>query len=122
MDKTSMKPAARSFGFGNALLLVSALAGLIFGSAACADPEGTTPTCVQDVGDGTHEKVDNGCNPFPVCLKPAMNGELQIVNAEECCKGLSNDYEHQVCLAGYGEADFPNAGTSSSSSSSSGKP
>jgi hypothetical protein len=121
MDKTSMKPAARSFGFGNVLLLVGALAGLIFGSAACADPEGTTPTCVQDVDEGTHANVDNGCNPFALCVKPDMNGTLQIVNAEQCCKSLTNPTEHQICLAGYGVGDFPNAEMSSSSSSS-GKP
>ena len=114
-----MKPAARSFGFGKALLLVGALAGLLIGSAACADAEGTTPDCTQDVGDGTHQNAENGCNPFAVCIK----GD-QIVNAEECCKEFTNDYEHKVCLYGYGAGPAPTNGSSSSSTStsSSGKP
>jgi hypothetical protein len=105
MDKTSMKPAARSFGFGKALLLVGALAGLLFGSAACADPEGTTPDCTQDVGDGTHEVKSDGCNQFAVCVR----GD-QIVNAEECCKGLTNPYEHDACLYGFGAGPPPKSG------------
>ncbi len=112
-----MKPAARSFSFGKALLLVGALFGLLIGSAACADPEGTTPECTQDVGDGTHQNVENGCNPFAVCV---VGG--QVVNAQECCKDIANDYEQKVCLYGYGAGPAPGTGSSSSSSSSSGKP
>jgi hypothetical protein len=114
MDKTSMKPTARSFGFGKALLLVGSLAGLIIGSAACADAEGTTPDCTQDVGDGTHDRdVEKGCNPFAVCVKGG-----QVVKAEECCKDIKNDYEQQVCLYGYGAGPAPGTESSSSSSSS----
>lgn len=104
-DKTSMKPAALSIGFGKALLLVGAMAGLLFGAAACgASEEGTTPDCVQDVGDGTHEIKSDGCNQFAVCIR----GD-KVVNAEECCKGLTNTYEHDVCLYGYGAGPFPSA-------------
>lgn len=105
-----MKPAARSFGFGKALVLFSASVSLLFGVVACADPEGATPTCLQDVGDKSHKNIENGCNPFAVCLDSKGNQ----VNAEECCKNLTNDYEHQVCLAGYGAAEFPATGTGGS--------
>ena len=98
-----MKPAF-SLGFGKALLVVGALAGLIFGAVACADPEGTTPECVQDVGDGTHEIKQDGCNQFAVCVK----GD-KVVNAEECCMQFTNDYEHKMCLYGYGAGPAPNA-------------
>lgn len=99
-----MKPPALSFGFGKTLLLVGAFAGLMFGAVACADAEGTTPTCVQDVKEGAHDIIDDGCNQFAKCIKGG-----KIVNAEECCKDLTNDYEHQVCLYGYGAAEFPKA-------------
>jgi hypothetical protein len=110
MDKTSMKPAAFSFGFGKAMLLASVLAGLIFGAVACADPEGTTPECNQDVGLGKHDRtVDNPCNPFAVCAKAPSD-------PAQCCVDAKNDpltgYDLQVCLAGYGAADFPSATTS----------
>jgi hypothetical protein len=106
MDKTSMKPAARSFGFGKALLLIGTLAGLLFGSAACASAEGTTPDCTQDVSEGKHDpSVANGCNPFAVCV---VGGK--VVNAEECCKGFTNPYEHAVCLYGYGAGPAPDNG------------
>ena len=108
MDKTSMKPAARSFGFGKALLLVGALTSLLFGSAACADPEGTTPDCTQDVGDGTHDPSGaKGCNPFAVCV---VGGNVDTT-AEACCKSLTNDYEHAVCLYGYGAGPAPSNGS-----------
>ena len=98
-----MKSPAFSFGFRHALLLIGALTGLMFGTVACADPEGTTPECTQDVGNGTHEVKDDGCNPFAVCL----GSDGKKVPAAQCCKGLTNEYEKQVCLYGYGGADFP---------------
>jgi hypothetical protein len=104
MDKTSMKPAF-SLGFGKVLLLAGTLAGLIFGAVACADPEGTTPECIQDVKQGSHDITKEGCNQFAVCVV----GD-KVVNAEECCKQFSNDYEKQLCLYGYGEVPAPNAG------------
>ncbi len=97
-----MKLPALSFGFGKALLLIGACTGMLFGVVACADAEGTTPTCEQDVGDGTHDVKDNGCNPFAVCVQGG-----KIVNAEECCKGLTNDYERAACLYGYGAGPAP---------------
>ncbi|HRI66603.1 MAG TPA: hypothetical protein PK156_20280 [Polyangium sp.] len=99
-----MKSSARSFGFRQAWLLIGTLTGLMFGIVACADPEGTTPDCVQDVGDGTHQITADGCNQFAVCIK-----NEKVVNAEECCKSLTNDYEHAVCLYGYGAGEFPKA-------------
>lgn len=122
MDKTSMKPAARSFGFGKALLLVGTLSGLIFGAVACADAEGTTPECTQDVGDGTHDRnAANGCNPYAKCFFINDKNKLEEdKTADMCCKGLSKETgEYSLCVAGYGAAEFPNAGTSSSSGSSS---
>lgn len=98
-----MKPAL-SLAFGKALLLAGSLVGLIFGAVACADPEGTTPECVQDVGNGTHEIKTDGCNQFAKCIV----GD-QVVNAEQCCKQFTNDYEHAMCLYGYGEGPAPNA-------------
>lgn len=101
-DETSMKPAALSFGLGKALLLVGALTGLLFGSAACGGNDGTTPDCEDDVGDGTHAINPKGCNQFAVCI---VGGK--VVNAEQCCKSLTNDYEHAACLYGYGAGPAP---------------
>lgn len=98
-----MKPAF-SLAFGKALLFAGTLAGLIFGAVACADAEGTTPECTQDVGDGTHEIKADGCNQFAVCVV----GD-KVVNAEECCKQFTNEYEHDMCLYGYGAGPAPNA-------------
>lgn len=97
-----MKLPALSFGFGKALLLVGACTGMLFGVVACADAEGTTPTCEQDVGDGTHEVKDNGCNPFAVCVQGG-----KIVDAMECCKGAPEGYERDACLYGYGAGPAP---------------
>lgn len=107
-----MKSSALSFGFGRALLLIGAMTGLMFGTVVCADPEGTTPECIQDLnvvdaGDAglqlVHDyELDNGCNPFAVCIRGG-----KAVNAEECCKNLTNKYEHDVCLYGYGAGPFP---------------
>lgn len=103
-----MKPAALSFGFGKALLLVSAFALLLCGAEACADPEGTTPDCVQDVDGKKHDAVDNGCNPFALCIKGG-----QVVNPTQCCEGLTS-FELEACLYGYGAGPAPTGGTSSS--------
>jgi hypothetical protein len=108
MDKTSMKPAF-SLAFGKALLFAGSLAGLIFGAVACADAEGTTPECIQNVKQGSHDVIDEGCTQFAVCLKPDANGKLQRVDAEECCKQLTNEYEHDMCLYGHGAGPAPNA-------------
>ena len=110
-----MKPAARSFGFGKALLLVGALAGLLIGSAACADAEGTTPDCTQDVGDGTHDVKADGCNPFAQC-------SIAPNDPAKCCVDQAGKpfvgYELAVCLYGFGAGPAPTNGTSSSSSTS----
>jgi hypothetical protein len=118
MDKTSMKSAALSFGF-KSLLLVGAVALLLGGAEACVtDPEGTTPDCVQDVDEGSHQVIDNGCNQFAVCDKG---------NAAACCTDAKGDplagEDLKACLYGYGAGPAPGGGggSSSSSSSSSGK-
>ncbi len=89
-----MKTAASSNGFGKAFLLVGALALLLCG--ACADTEGTTPKCVQNVDKNGITDVAEGCNKFAVCEKGPPSA---------CCEGITNDLELKACLYGYGDVD-----------------
>jgi hypothetical protein len=86
-----------------ALLAGALLAALLAAPSGCSE-EGETPTCVQDIDKNGHQDVQNGCNPFGLCV---INN--QVRPAEECCKGLS-DGELQACLYGYGAAPAPASG------------
>ena len=61
--------------------------------ASCNGPDGTTPSCTEDVSaNGIDPNVTNGCSPFPKCDKgdPAM-----------CCAGfMGSDFDQ--CMYGYG--------------------
>ena len=85
--------------------LVAALfASLVCVLAACgSDGDGTTPTCQQDVTADGHQEIDNGCNPFALCV---VNG--QVANPDDCCKdqGEKNSYEYKACMYGYGVGDL----------------
>lgn len=97
-----MKSAARSF-VGKALLPVGAFVLLLCGAEACAGPEGTTPTCVQDVSADEHENLENGCNKFAVCAADPDNPET-------CCEDIKELYAHDMCLYGYGVNVFSGGG------------
>jgi hypothetical protein len=79
------------------LLCGALLAALLASPSGCAE-EGVTPKCQQDVDENGHiDNVDNGCNPFGLCV---INGQARP--AAECCKGLP-ECELKICLYGYGE-------------------
>jgi hypothetical protein len=95
--KRPQTPPRRIAPFAVALALGSLLATVI----ACSDPDGTTPTCVQDVGEGGIMPVDGGCTQFAVCLDDAGNAQ----NPKVCCPADAGD--QAACLYGYGAGPPP---------------
>ena len=81
-----------------ASIIFAAIAAL----AACNGPDGTTPSCNQDVtAKGIDPNATDGCNPFPKCEKgdPAM-----------CCAGLMGSYFDE-CMYGYGVGHLTSTAT-----------
>lgn len=89
------------------LLLASATLATLAGFAACAGPDGTTPTCTNDVSaKGIDPTVTDGCNPFPPCDK----GDPSL-----CCAGLMGT-DKDDCLYAYGVKTLTSATTGSGGS------
>jgi hypothetical protein len=104
------KPAARRriAPFAAALALGSLVATVI----ACADPDGTTPTCVQDVGEAGYVATQGGCSEFALCLDDAGTPQGTVADiVKVCCPADAGD--QAACLFGYGAGPpptFPDGG------------
>lgn len=83
-----------------ACAFVAILAGVL---AACGGQDGTTPTCADDMSDPANRNVDNGCNPFAICVDSKGN---KADPAKVCCAGLE-DSDLAYCLYGYGAGPAP---------------
>jgi len=100
MKTTAMEHSAASRRPSLLVLLSGALFAAVLAVASGCAEEGVTPTpdiCVQDIDKSGHQDVQNGCNPFGLCV---INNQPRP--AADCCKDLK-DCDLAACLYGYGE-------------------
>lgn len=95
------------------LWIASICAALLAALSACNAPDGTTPSCTNDVtAKGIDPTVKDGCNPFPTCAADPSNPAT-------CCKDLKGS-DLATCLYAFGVGSIGGAGGTGGASTSSG--
>src|SRR5580700_3581240 len=87
--------------------LALALGSLLAAGVACSDPEGTTPTCVQDEGAEGYVATDGGCSEFALCMDDAGNTQSTIASIIRVCCPADGGESQAACLYGYGAGPPP---------------